>query len=88
MQDFGNTQFFKVEAEPETGVKVILSSVYEALTENPTDPSDETGPADGTAEAGENENPYAVTTESETKSAEETAETESTDDGVRNPMWY
>lgn len=38
MQDFGNTQFFKVEAEPETGVKVILSSVYEALTEKGYNP--------------------------------------------------
>ena len=36
MQDLGNTQFFKVEVEPETGVKVVLSTVYEALTERDT----------------------------------------------------
>ena len=33
MQDLGNTQFFQVEVEPETGVKIILSAVFEALTE-------------------------------------------------------
>ena len=38
MQDLGNTQFFKVEAEPETGVKVVLSAVYEALTEKGYNP--------------------------------------------------
>ena len=38
MQDLGNTQFFKVEAEPETGVKVILSAVFEALTEKGYNP--------------------------------------------------
>ena len=32
-QDFGSTQYFKVEKEPENGVKVILAAVYEALTE-------------------------------------------------------
>ena len=26
-QEFGNTQYFKVEKEPENGVKVILSAV-------------------------------------------------------------
>ena len=25
MQDLGNTQYFKVETEPETGVKVVLA---------------------------------------------------------------
>lgn len=30
MQDLGNTQYFKVETEPETGVKLVLSTVYEA----------------------------------------------------------
>ena len=30
MQDLGHTQFFQVEVEPETGVKVILSAVFEA----------------------------------------------------------
>ena len=38
MQDLGNTQFFKVEAELETGVKVILSAVFEALTEKGYNP--------------------------------------------------
>lgn len=38
MQDLGNTQYFKVQTEPETGVKVILSTVYEALTEKGYDP--------------------------------------------------
>lgn len=38
MQDLGNTQFFKVELEQETGVKVILSAVYEALTEKGYNP--------------------------------------------------
>ena len=38
MEDLGNTQDFKVQTEPETGVKVILSTVYEALTEKGYDP--------------------------------------------------
>ena len=38
MQNLGNTQYFKVQAEPENGVKVILSTVYEALTEKGYDP--------------------------------------------------
>lgn len=39
MQDLGNTQYFKVAAEPETtGVKVVLSTVYEALTEKGYNP--------------------------------------------------
>ena len=38
MQDLGNTQFFQVEVEQETGVKVILSSVYEALSEKGYNP--------------------------------------------------
>ena len=38
MEDLGNTQYFKVQTEPETGVKVILSTVYEALTEKGYDP--------------------------------------------------
>ncbi len=37
-QDLGNTRYFKVQAEPETGVKIILSTVYEALTEKGYDP--------------------------------------------------
>ena len=38
MQDLGNTQFFRVESEPETGVKMVLSTVYEALTEKGYNP--------------------------------------------------
>ena len=38
MQDFGNTQYFRVEAEPENGVKVVLTAVYEALTEKGYNP--------------------------------------------------
>jgi len=38
MRNLENTQFFKVEAEPETGVKVVLSAVYEALTEKGYNP--------------------------------------------------
>ena len=40
-QEFGNTQYFKVEKEPENGVKVILSAVYEALTEKCYNPVDQ-----------------------------------------------
>ena len=38
MADIQNTQFFKIQVEPETGVKVVLSTVYEALTEKGYDP--------------------------------------------------
>lgn len=38
MQDLGNTQYFKVETEPETGVKNVLATVYEALTEKGYNP--------------------------------------------------
>ena len=38
MQDLGNTQYFKGETEPETGVKRVLSTVYEALTEKGYNP--------------------------------------------------
>jgi uncharacterized protein (UPF0297 family) len=38
MQDLGSTQYFRVETEPETGVKVVLSTVYEALTEKGYNP--------------------------------------------------
>lgn len=38
MQDIENTQFFNVETEPETGVEVVLSTVYEALTEKGYNP--------------------------------------------------
>lgn len=38
MQDLGNTQYFKVETEPETGAKLVLAEVYEALTEKGYNP--------------------------------------------------
>ena len=37
-RDLENTQFFTVETEPETGVKLVLSTVYEALTEKGYNP--------------------------------------------------
>ncbi len=36
--DLGHTQYFKVEQDQETGVKKILSVVYEALTQKGYDP--------------------------------------------------
>ena len=38
MQDLESTQFFSVETEPETGVEVVLTTVYEALTEKGYNP--------------------------------------------------
>ena len=38
MQNLNNTQFFKVEKEPELKVKDILAIVYEALTEKGYNP--------------------------------------------------
>ena len=38
MQDLGNTQYFKAAAEPETVAKLVLSTVYEALTEKGYNP--------------------------------------------------
>lgn len=38
MQDLGNTQYFQVETEPETGAKLVLATVYEALTEKGYNP--------------------------------------------------
>lgn len=38
MQNLENTQYFKVDSEPESGVKSVLSSVYEALTEKGYNP--------------------------------------------------
>ena len=38
MQDLGSTQHFSVQVEPETGVKVVLSSVFEALNEKGYNP--------------------------------------------------
>ncbi len=40
-KDFGSTQYFKVEKEPENAVKIILSAVYEALTEKGYKPVDQ-----------------------------------------------
>ncbi|MBR5116802.1 MAG: IreB family regulatory phosphoprotein, partial [Lachnospiraceae bacterium] len=37
-QDLGNTQYFKVQPDPETGAKKVLSVVYEALSEKGYDP--------------------------------------------------
>ena len=36
--ELGNTQYFKVQPDQETGVKKILSVVYEALLEKGYDP--------------------------------------------------
>lgn len=38
MQEISNTQFFKVQKEPELKVDEIISSVYRALTEKGYDP--------------------------------------------------
>lgn len=38
MEDFGNTQYIKVETEPMTGVQMVLSTVYEALREKGYNP--------------------------------------------------
>lgn len=38
MQDLGNTQYFRVETEPETGAELVLATVYEALTEKGYNP--------------------------------------------------
>jgi len=38
MADLENTQFFNVDIEQETGVKLVLSTVYEALTEKGYNP--------------------------------------------------
>ena len=38
MSDFGNTKFFEVDTEPEVGVKEVLATVYEALTEKGYNP--------------------------------------------------
>ena len=36
--DLGNTQFFNVAIEPETSVRMVLATVYEALTEKGYNP--------------------------------------------------
>ena len=38
MENLENTQFFRVDSEPETGVKMVLATVYEALTEKGYNP--------------------------------------------------
>ena len=38
MQDLESTQFFNVEAEPVTGVEMVMTTVYEALTEKGYNP--------------------------------------------------
>lgn len=38
MQDINNTQYFKVQVEPETQVKDILEAVFEALSEKGYNP--------------------------------------------------
>ena len=38
MQDLGNTQYFKVEAEAENRANLVLATVYEALTEKGYNP--------------------------------------------------
>ena len=38
MRNVENTHFFRVETEPETGVEVVLTTVYEALTEKGYNP--------------------------------------------------
>ncbi|MCM1190032.1 MAG: IreB family regulatory phosphoprotein [bacterium] len=38
MQDFGNTQYFKVETETRTDANLVLATVYEALTEKGYNP--------------------------------------------------
>ena len=38
MEDFGNTRFFQVEAEQENGTRIILDTVYHALTEKGYNP--------------------------------------------------
>ena len=38
MQELGNTQFFTVETEPETSVKIVLESDYEAMVEKGYNP--------------------------------------------------
>ncbi len=38
MQNLGNTQYFKVQTEPEVQVKEIIASVYEAMTEKGYNP--------------------------------------------------
>ncbi len=38
MRDLGNTQYFKVDSEPENEARAVLSAVYAALTEKGYNP--------------------------------------------------
>ncbi len=38
MSDFGNTQYFEVDSEPEIEVREVLETVYESLTEKGYNP--------------------------------------------------
>ncbi len=38
MQDLGNTQYFKVETETESSVKIVLETVFEAMKEKGYNP--------------------------------------------------
>ena len=38
MKELGNTQYVTVETEPETSVKIVLESVYEAMVEKGYNP--------------------------------------------------
>lgn len=38
MEDFGSTQYIKVDTEPMTGVQMVLATVYEALREKGYNP--------------------------------------------------
>lgn len=38
MQDLNNTQYFKIQTEPENQVKEVLKAVYQAMTEKGYDP--------------------------------------------------
>ena len=38
MENLGSTQCVKVNVEPESGAKLVLSTVYEAMTEKGYDP--------------------------------------------------
>jgi len=38
MDNLGNTQYFTVESEQETGVQLVLDAVYEALSEKGYNP--------------------------------------------------
>lgn len=38
MKELGNTQYFRVDVEPETDVQMVLAQVYEALSEKGYNP--------------------------------------------------